>query len=116
MRKYEHDTSYYGGDILRAIRRVIPQNADLDRGGVYIWTINTKNNIAPLILFLNLNENDYRGSLEIHKSGCLISQYKYDGVLSLNDDHTDCIFNTDSANDIIAYLEHYIYDYGNGWK
>ena len=35
MRKYEHDTYYYGGDILRAIRRVIPQNADLDRGGIY---------------------------------------------------------------------------------
>ena len=78
--------------------------------------INTKNIIAPLILFLNLNENDNRGSLEIHKSGCFMSQYKYDGILSLNDYCTDCIFNADNANDIVAYLEHYIYNYGNGWK
>lgn len=116
MRKYEHDTSYYGGDILRAIRRVIPQNADLDRGGIYIWVINTKKFTEPLILFLNLNENDNRGSLEIHKSGYFMSQYKYDGILSLNDDCTDCIFNANNANDIVAYLEHYIYGYGNGWK
>ena len=68
MRKYEHDTSYYDGDILRTIRHVIPQNADLDRGGLYIWSISTKN-IDPLILFLNLNENDNRGSLEFHRSG-----------------------------------------------
>lgn len=115
MRKYEHDTYYYGSDILRAIRRVIPQSADLDRGGLYIWSINTKN-ITPLILFLNLNENDNRGSLEIYKSGCFMSQYKFDGILPLNEDCTDCIFNADIANSIVAYLEHYIYDYGNGWK
>lgn len=107
MRKYEHDTSYYGGDILRAIRRVIPQSHDLDRGGVYVWSIAQKTKAFPLIVYLNLNENDNRGSLECHSSGRLISQISYDGILSLNDEGTDCIFN---AKKIVDYLETNIYE------
>lgn len=106
MRKYEHDTSYYGGDILRAIRRVIPQNADLDRGGIYVWSISKKANTFPLIVYLNLNENDNRGSLEIHRSGRLISQISSDGILALNDERTDCVFD---AKKIVDYLEANIY-------
>ena len=106
MRKYEHDTSYYGGDILRAIRRVIPQNPDLDRGGVYIWSITQKLMSFPLIVYLNLNENGNRGSLECHRSGRFISQISCDGILSLNDEGTDCIFN---AKKIVDYLEFNIY-------
>ena len=106
MRKYEHDTSYYGGDILRAIRRVIPQNADLDRGGIYVWSISKKTNTFPLIVYINLNENDNRGSLEIHRSGRLISQISSDGILALNDERTDCVFD---AKKIVNYLEANIY-------
>ena len=106
MRKYEHDASYYGGDILRAIRRVIPQNPDLYRGGVYIWSIVQKPMAFPLIVYLNLNENDNRGSLECHRSGRFISQISCDGILSLNDECTDCIFD---AKKIVDYLEFNIY-------
>lgn len=102
MRKYEHDTSYYGGDILRAVRRVIPQNPDLDRGNVYVWSIAQKSITFPLIVYLNLNENDNRGSLECHRSGRFISQISSDGILSLNDECTDCIFD---AKKIVDYLE-----------
>lgn len=107
MRKYEHDTSYYGGDILRAIRRVISQNADLDRGGIYVWSIFQKTNAFPLIVYLNLNENDYRGSLECHRSGRFISQINCDGVLALNDDCTDCLFD---AKKVVDYLEFNLYE------
>ena len=102
MRKYEHDTSYFGGDILRAIRRVIEQSPDLDRGGIYIWSIVSDINTFPLIIYLNMNENDYRGSLECHKRGNFKSQISYDGILSLNDDGTDCEFD---QNRIIDYLK-----------
>lgn len=107
MRKYEHDTSYYGGDILRAIRRVIPQSPDLDRCGVYVWSIVQKSMAFPLIIYLNLNENDNRGSLECHRSQ-LISQISCDGILSLNDEGTDCVFD---AKKIVDYLEFNIYKY-----
>jgi len=101
MRKYEHDTSYFGGDILRAIRRVIEQNPDLDRGGVYIWSLDYCTSLSPLIIYLNMNENDYRGSLECHRGGNFKSQISYDGILSLNDDGTDCEFD---QNKVIDYL------------
>lgn len=101
MRKYEHDTSYFCGDILRAVRRVIERNPDLDRGGVYIWSIVSDTNQSPLIIYLNMNENDYRGSLECHRNGNFKSQISYDGILSLNDDCTDCEFD---QNKVIDYL------------
>lgn len=47
MRKYEHDTLYFGGDILRAIRRVVEQNPDLDRSGIYIWSIISDAGLPP---------------------------------------------------------------------
>ena len=108
MRKYVHDTSYYGGDILRAIRQVIQQNADLDRGGVYMWSVFQKTNAFPLIVYLNLNENDYRGSLECHRCGKFNSQFSCDGVLALNDDCTDCLFD---AKKIVDYLEFNLYEW-----
>ena len=107
MRKYEHDTSYYGGDILRAIRRVIPQSPDLDRGGVYVWSIFQKSMAFPLIVYLNLNENDNRGSLECHRAGAFNSQISCDGILSLNTEGTDCVFD---ANKIVSYLEYNTYE------
>lgn len=102
MRKYEHDTSYFGGDILRAIRRVIEQNPDLDRDGVYIWSLDYCTSLSPLIIYLNMNENDYRGSLECHRSGNFKSQISYDGILSLNDDGTDCEFDQNKVTDYLT--------------
>jgi hypothetical protein len=107
MRKYEHDTSYYGGDILRAVRRVIPQTADLDRGGVYVWSVASNKNAFPLIVYLNMNENDGRGSMECHRCGNYKSQISYEGILSLNEDKTDCVFD---ANKILEYLELNLYE------
>lgn len=103
MRKYKHDTSYYGGDILRAIRLVILQNPDLDRGGVYVWSIFQKTNAFPLIVYLNLNENNGRGSLEFHRCGHFISQINCDGILTLNDDYTDCLFDEKKLIDYLTY-------------
>jgi hypothetical protein len=102
MRKYEHDTSYFGGDILRAVRCVIERNPDLDRGGVYVWSIASNTNLSPLIIYLNMNENDFRGSLECHRCGNFKSQISYDGILSINDDSTDCEFD---QNKVIDYLK-----------
>lgn len=108
MRKYEHDTLYFGGDILRAIRRIVEQAPDLDRGGVYIWSIVSDTYLPPLIIYLNMNENDYRGSLECHRGslechrgGNFKSHISYNGILSLNDSGTDCEFD---QNKVIDYL------------
>lgn len=101
MRKYEHDTLYFGGDILRAINCVVKRNPDLDRGGIYIWSIVSDTGSSPLIIYLNTNENDYRGSLECHRDGSFKSQISINGILSLNDDGTDCEFN---HGKIIDYL------------
>lgn len=101
MKKYEHDTSYYGGDILRAIRSVTCRNPDLDRGGVYIWSIPLEMSSSTLIIYLNMNDNCGRGSLECHREGKFQSQISYTGILQLNDDCTDCYFNSDR---VIDYL------------
>lgn len=101
MRKYEHDTLYFGGDILRAVRRVVEQKPDLDRGGVYIWSIIYGTDLSTLIIYLNMNENDYRGSLECHRGGNFKSHISCNGILSLNDSGTDCEFD---HNKVIDYL------------
>lgn len=106
MRKYEHDTLYFGGDILRAVRRVVEQNPDLDRDGVYVWSIIYDTSLPPLIIYLNMNENGYRGSLECHRGGNFKSQISYNGILSLNDSCTDCTFD---QNKIIEYLKREIH-------
>lgn len=101
MRKYEHDTYYFGEDILRAIRQVVGKNPDIDRGGVYIWSVASDDNNNSSMIYLNLNENYYRGSLECYKNGSLKSQINRVGILLFNDDCTDYIFN---ANHIVEYL------------
>jgi hypothetical protein len=106
MRKYEHDTLYFGGDILRAVRLVVEQNPDLDRGGVYILSIISDTDLSPLIIYLNMNENDYRGSLECHSRGNFKSQISCNGILSLNDSGTDCTFD---QNKVIEYLKREIH-------
>lgn len=107
MRKYEHDTSYYGYDILRAIRKVITQSPSLDRNGIFIWVVSKKDDLFPLIVYLNLDENDYRGSLEFHKNGKFISQINSNGILYLNNDKSDCIFDEQK---LISYLEFNLYN------
>ena len=102
MKKYEHDTSYFGGDILRAVIRAIERGPDLDRGGVYIWSIVSDTNPSPLIIYLNMNESDYRGSLECHRGGNFKSQISYDGILSFNSDETDCEFDQDKVIDYLT--------------
>jgi len=107
MRKYEHDTSYYGDDILQVIKRKTLCNPDIDRGGVYIWSIFQKTHASQLMIYLNLNENDYRGSLEFHRNGKFLSQIKCTGILKLNDECNDCIFDEDK---LIDYLDFNLYD------
>lgn len=103
MRKYEHDTFYYGGDIIRAIRRYTVTGPDIDRGGIYVWSIVRRKYFSPLMIYLNLNENDNRGTLEIHQSGIFRAQINGDGVLDLNDNCTDCVFNEAKITDFLSF-------------
>jgi len=107
MRKYEHDTSYYGYDIVTAINKIVNQSPDLDRGGVYIWSVFQHSIVRPLIIYLNLNENNGRGTLECHRTGKFNSQFNCDGILKLNDDCTDCVFD---KKKLIDYLEYNLYE------
>lgn len=103
MRKYEHDTLYYGSDILRAIRKHTIVRPDIDRGGMYVWSIARQKDFSPLMIYLNLNENDNRGSLEVYQSGTFRAQINCDGILDLNDDCTDCTFNESKIHDFLSF-------------
>ena len=100
--KYKHDTFYYGGEIITAITKTLNRYASLDRGGTYIWAIPEKD--SSYIVYYNNNENNYRGSLEIHKDRNFLSQIDYNGVLDLNEDKTDCVLNTDK---IVSFLTNF---------
>lgn len=96
---YKHDMLYYGSDVICIINRITKSNPVLDRGGVYIWVNNNH------VIYLNVNENDHRGSLEIHYNGCFVSQIDYNGILDLNSDSTDCVFNAEKVRSyLIAYI------------
>lgn len=100
--KFNHDTSYFGYDILSTINYVLGKPA-MDRGGIYIWVQDNAEN--PMVLFYNACENDGRGALEMHQTGpygTFVRQIDYDGVLDLNDEGDDCVFNKDKITNFIS--------------
>lgn len=83
-----HDTRYYGGDIVSLINRTLETRPLIDRGSTRIWS--SYDGMASV--FLSLDENNYRGALELHEDGF----FKTDlagGILEWNDDMTDYVFN-----------------------
>lgn len=102
MRSYEHDTYYYGSDILSEINRAVGHRPDIDRGGVYIWSVARKMSPFPLMIYYDMSDNDYRGSLEVHQSGQYKRGIRGGSVLDLNDNHTDCMYNDSKLKDFLT--------------
>ena len=100
--KFNHDTSYFGYDILSTINNVLGKPA-MDRGGIYIWAQDNAEN--PMVLFYNAHENDGRGALEMHRTGSwgtFVRQIDCNGVLDLNDEGDDCVFNKEKITNFIS--------------
>ena len=102
MRKYEHDTYYYGMEVLNTINAKVGHRPDIDRGGMYIWSVAQKMNVFPLMIYYNMSDNDYRGTLEVHRCGIYNGAIK-NAVLSLNEDATDCIFDKHKIEDFLDW-------------
>lgn len=108
MRKYEHDTFYYGGEIVTLVSHLLNVKPSLDRSGIYIWIVPSKDSKDPdpYIVFLSLNDNDYRGSLEVHHNAHFRWQVDNYGVLDLNAAKTDCYLNKEK---ILRFLSNLIF-------
>lgn len=102
MRTYEHDTYYYGTEVLSIINKKVGHRPDIDRGGVYIWAVAQKMNAFPIMIHYDMSANDYRGSLEVHRSGVYNGSLK-NAVLSLNGDGTDCVFDKHKLEDFLDF-------------
>ena len=62
MHIYEHDTYYYGGEILNTINSILGKPL-MDRGGKYVWVVNDG------VVYCDLLENNNIGILEFHRNG-----------------------------------------------
>lgn len=93
MRKYDHDTYYYGGEIINAINKAMGCKYAMDRGGTYIWCVLDD---TSTILFLDLNGNDCLGSLEWHNDG----NYKA-GITALSLKNNDGMFDVSRINQFV---------------
>lgn len=96
MKVFEHDTLYYGYDILSTINKTVSKRFSLDRGGIYIWQLN------DCLVYYDSTANDYCGCLEVHKDGALISYICT--VLNYTDDGNDLEYN---ENKIINFLKEF---------
>ena len=88
MKKFEHNTIYYGYDILTAIANIHGRPV-MDRGGLYLWIINDNT-----VLLYDSVVNNFRGTLEFHRPSngmsTLIDQMD---VLDVLNDELDYFFN-----------------------
>lgn len=96
MKAYEHDTYYYGGEIINTINKAIGHKYAMDRGGKYVWS---QLDNTGVILYLDLFESNNAGSLEWHCNG----NYKK-GITVLTNKDGDCIFD---ENKIISFIKNY---------
>ena len=97
MEIYKHDTHYYGGDILNTVNKVLDCRPSMDRGGKYVWCDST----GERIVYCDMYENDGRGCLEVHENGRYKKGIDYNGILDMNADGDDLVFNKDK---IIQFL------------
>lgn len=65
MKAYEHDTTYYGGEIINTISNILGKPA-MDRGGKFVWVTNSG------IVYCDLYENDSTGVLEFYRDGSYV--------------------------------------------
>lgn len=73
-----HDMRYFGGEIINLINNTLECTPTIDRGNIRCWC----DNCGEMIVFLSLDENNYRGALEVHKNGEFKDQLSCNGVLS----------------------------------
>lgn len=82
-----HDMRYYGGEVISFINNTLECRPTIDRGNIRIWCDST----GTMAVFLSLDENNYRGSLEVHENGSFKSQINYHGILEFNNDCSDLV-------------------------
>lgn len=97
MSTYRHDTFYYGGEILNTVNKVLECKPSMDRGGKYVWC----DAIGERIVYCDMDENDGRGCLEVHENGRYKATIDYYGILDVNADGDDLVFNKDK---IVQFL------------
>ena len=95
-RNYEHNTLYWNYDIISTINYILGKNYSLNRGSIYIWSINDS------LVFYDMKDSNYGGCLEIHKDGELYTSLS-STVLDVKGD--DFVFNRDK---IVKFLNNHI--------
>lgn len=99
-----HDTYYYGGEILNLINFTLESMPAMDRGGIYIWVAHG----GDRIIYCNMRENDGRGSLEVYEGGRFRDQIDYNGILTWNEDETDYYFTEERKKELVHFLEKHL--------
>ena len=94
MRRYDHDTYYYGGEIVNTINKELGIKYAMDRGGKYIWVYDDET-----VLYLDLFDNDNAGQIEWHSCG----SYQ-NGMTALTIKDGDCEFDEQR---IISFIKEY---------
>lgn len=97
--RFEHNTVYWGYDILNAINNTLGKPT-VDRGGIYVWLGPASDN-SVVILYDSL-ANEFRGSLEAHRStNGMRTLCKQIDALSVLEDGSDLFFD---KNKIQAFI------------
>lgn len=95
-----HNTNYYGGEILSLITHTLESSPSMDRGGEYIWIVGVQR-----VVYCNLNENDFRGSLEVHEAGQFKDQLDFYGILIR--ENGDYVFSEERKQELVSFLNRY---------